>query len=123
MLRILERHGSAAITQYGGAGKTQLMVSFAECARQQRLVPGGIFWVIADGNKEKVLSSFVKFVQSLGQLALPEEDKSCTRAVVCSLRRALGKVEGRWVLCVDNADRADSAEILGEVAKLAGPTG
>ncbi len=49
---ILERHGSAGITQYGGAGKTQLMVSFAECAREQKLVPGGVFWVCADGNEE-----------------------------------------------------------------------
>ncbi len=37
------------------------MVSFAECAREQGLVPGGIFWVVADGNKEKVLSSLVEF--------------------------------------------------------------
>ncbi len=43
LLRMFERHGSAAITQYGGAGKTQLMVSFAECAREQGLLPGGIF--------------------------------------------------------------------------------
>ncbi len=35
LLCILERHGSAAITQYGGAGKTQLMVSFDKCAREQ----------------------------------------------------------------------------------------
>ncbi len=41
-----------------GVGKTQLMVSFAECAREQGLLPGGIFWVIADGDKEEVLSSF-----------------------------------------------------------------
>ncbi len=80
-----------------GAGKTQLMVSFVEFARERGLVPGGIFWLTADGNKEKVLSSFVKFVQSLGQFALPKEDKSCTRAVVCSLRRALEKVEGTVV--------------------------
>ncbi len=31
------------------------------------------------------------------------------------------KVEGRWLLCVDNADGADTAEILGDVAKLAKP--
>ncbi len=121
LLRILERYGSAAITQYGGAGKTQLMVSFAEYAHDQGLVSGGIFWVIADGSKEKVLSSFVDFVQRLGQFALPERDKSCTRAVVSSLRRAFAEVEGRWLLCVDNADCAETAEILGDVAKLAEP--
>ncbi len=121
LLRVLERHGSAAITQYGGAGKTQLMVSFAESAHEHGLVPGGIFWITADGNKEKVFSSFVDFVQSLEQCGLPERDKRDTRAVVCSLGRALGKVEGRWLLCVDNADCGDSAEILGDVAKLVGP--
>ncbi len=43
LLGILERHGSAAISQYGGAGKTQLMVYFAECARGKGLLPGGVF--------------------------------------------------------------------------------
>ncbi len=79
--------------------------------------------MVADGNKEKVLSSFVEFAQSLGQFALPEEDRSCTRGVVCSLRRALGEVAGRWLLCVDNADSADTGEILGEIAELAGSNG
>ncbi len=94
-----------------GAGKTQLMVSFVECAREQGLVPGGIFWVTAYGNKEEVLSSFVGLVQSLLQCSLPEQDKRCTRAVVCSLGRALEKVEGRWLLCVDSADNAHTAAI------------
>ncbi len=71
--------------------------------------------------QRKVLSSFVDFVQSVGQCALPEREKSSTRAVACALRRELRKVEGRWLLCVDNADSAESAEILGEVAKLAEP--
>ncbi len=75
------------------------------------------------GTRKRFCRRFVKFVQSLGQFAIPEEDKSYTRAVVCSLGRALEKVEGRWLLCVDNADSADAAEILGEVAKLAGPNG
>ncbi len=105
----------------GGAGKTQLMVSFAECVRKQGKVPGGIFWVTADGNKEKVLSSLIEFVESLGRFSLPEREKSSTRAVVDSLRRALGKGEGRWLLCVDNADSAGTAEILGEVAMVAEP--
>ncbi len=39
------------------------------------------------------------------------------------VEESTGKVEGRWLLCVDNADSADSAELLGEVAKLVGPTG
>ncbi len=123
LLRILERHGALLLVSMGGAGKTQLMVSFAECAREHGLVPGGIFCVVADRNKEKVLSSFVQFVQSLVQFALPMEDKSCTRGVVCSLRRALGKVAGPWLLCVDNADSADTGDILGEIAELAGSNG
>ncbi len=102
----------------GGAGKTQLMVSFANCARKQGLVPGGVFWVTADGNKEKVLSSFVEIAESLGRFALPVREKSSTRAVVDLLRRALGKVEGRWLLCVDNADSADSAEVLEKLQRL-----
>ncbi len=79
------------------------------------------FWVYADGNEEKVLRSFVDFVQRLGQRALPEGDKSCPRAVVHSLGKALEKVQGRWLLCVDNADCEDTSDILGEVAELAGP--
>ena len=40
LLDILERHGSAGISQHGGAGKTELMEYFAEYARGQRLVFG-----------------------------------------------------------------------------------
>ncbi len=49
---------------------------FAEGAREQGLLPGGIFWVIAYGDKETVLSSFLEFVQSLCHCAVPEEEKS-----------------------------------------------
>ncbi len=111
--------GSGGISQHGGAGEdTTDGVFLQNVAREQGLVPGWCFWVTADGNKEKVLSSFVEFLESLGRFVLPEREKSCTRAVVRSLRRTLGKVEGRWLLCVDNADSADTAEVLGEVAKL-----
>ncbi len=36
-------------------------------------------------------------------------------------RESVGKVEGRLLLFVDSADSADTAEILGDVAKLAEP--
>ncbi len=99
------------------------MVSVAEFAREQGLVPGGVFWITADGNKEKVLSSFADFMQSVEKCALPEQDKRCTRAVVCRLGQALGRREGRWLLCVDNADSGDAVEIVGEVAKVTGRNG
>ncbi len=122
LLRILERHGSAAISQYGEAGKTQLMMSFAVCTRDQGLVSVGIFFLsLRKAARETFLSSFVVFVQTLVQFALPERERRCTRAVVCSLGQELQKSEVRWLLCVDSSDSADTAEILGDVAKLAEP--
>ncbi len=67
------------------------------------------------------MSSFVELVQSLEQSPLSDGEKRSTRTVVSSLGRALKKVEGRWLLCVDNADSADTAEILGDVAEITGP--
>ncbi len=75
LLRVLERCGSAAITQYGGAGKTQLMVSFAESAREHGLVPGGIFWVTAHGNKEKFCLRFLSSCKVLGSVRYLRETK------------------------------------------------
>lgn len=39
----VEAASSAAITQFGGVGKTQLMISFAE--QSEIDCPGGVFWI------------------------------------------------------------------------------
>ncbi len=58
-----------------GQGRHNLWCFFADYAREQGLLHGGVFWVTADGNKQKVLSSFVEFAESLEQYGLPEARK------------------------------------------------
>ncbi len=57
----MERRESGGVTLHDGVGTTQLIVCFTECVRKQGLVPGGFLWVTADGDNEKVLSSFVEW--------------------------------------------------------------
>ena len=40
---ILRVRGSAVITQYGGAGKSELMIAFAARAKLENKVPGGVY--------------------------------------------------------------------------------
>ncbi len=42
---MLRQWGSAVITQYGGTGKTELMIALADQAEREEAVPGGVFWV------------------------------------------------------------------------------
>ncbi len=46
---------------------------FTECTRDQRMLPCGTFYVMADGDKEKLQSSFTEFMQNIGHCALPEQ--------------------------------------------------
>ena len=118
---ILEKWGSAVVTQYGGVGKTALMTAFADRAEKQELVPGGVFWVTADGGESDVVVSLVGLVEKLTRRRMGEEERRNPNLVIAELRQALLQRPGRWLLCLDNADNIKVSGILNEVCEIAVP--
>lgn len=62
---IVREYGSSVISQFGGAGKTQPLVAFAEKLEADGFVPGGSFWVVADGKGAQIAQSLSSFVEQL----------------------------------------------------------
>ena len=120
---ILEKWGSAVVTQYGGAGKTELMIAFADRAERDGEVPGGVFWVTVDGGEKDVIGSLAGLAEKLTQRKMSEDERRNGTLVVASLEQGLGKRQGRWLLGLDNADDSKVRGILNEVCGLAGPSG
>ncbi len=119
---ILENWGSAAITQYGGAGKTELMVAFAEQAEQDEQVPGGVFWVTVDGDVRDVIGSLAGLAEKLTGRKMREDERQNANLVMASLKQELSEREGRWLLCLENADDSKVSGILDQVCGMVGPS-
>ncbi len=117
---ILEKHGSAVITQYGGMGKTELMIALADRAERDGVVPGGVFWVTVDGGERNVIGSLAKLAEKLNSRKMDEEERRNPNLVVAALKQGLDRRKGRWLLCLDNADDSKVSGILNEVCGLAG---
>ncbi len=119
---ILEKWGSAAITQYGGLGKTELMIAFADRAERDGQVPGGVFWVTVDGGERDVIGSLAGLAEKLTRRKMSEEERRNGNLVIASLKQGLGERQGRWLLCLDNADNKKLSGILNEVCGIAEPS-
>ncbi len=117
---ILEKRGSAVITQYGGVGKTELMIAFADGAEQQELVPGGVFWMTVDGDVRDVLGALAGLVEKITRRKMSEEEHQNPNLVIAALKQALGQRQGRWLLCLDNADNSEVNGVLNGVCTIAG---
>ncbi len=120
---ILEKWGSAVVTQYGGAGKTEMMIAFADRAERDGKVPGGAFRVTVDGGEKDVIGSLAGLAEKLTQRKMSEDERRNGTLVVASLEQGLGERKGRWLLGLDNADDSEVRGILNEVCGLAGPSG
>lgn len=70
-----QTYGSVVITGYGGLGKSQLMAAFAERSDADGDVPGGVFWVVADGNTCQVVEALAIFVERLKSVRIPENER------------------------------------------------
>ncbi len=116
---ILEKRGSAVIAQYGGVGKTELMIAFADRAERDEMVPGGVFWVTVDGGDKNVIESLSRLAEKLTRRKMDEEERRNRNLVVAALKQGLGEREGRWLLCLDNADDSTVSGILNEVCGIA----
>ncbi len=119
---ILEKHGSAVITQYGGIGKTELMIAFADRAERDKQVPGGVFWVTVDGGVKDVLDSLAGLAEKLTRRRMSEDERRNANLVILSLKQGLSEKQGRWLLCLDNADDSEVSGILNEVCGIAKPS-
>ncbi len=117
---ILERWGSAVITQYGGLGKTELMIALADRAEREGAVPGGLFWVTVNGGESDVISSFARIAEKLTRRKLDEEERRNLNSVVKLLKERLCEREGRWLLCLDNADDSRVSGVLNEICTKTG---
>ncbi len=116
---IVMNRGSAVITQYGGAGKTELMAMFADLAVRDKLVPGGVWWVTVDGDERDVVGSLAGLAEKLTRREIGEEERRNPNLVIAGLKQGLGERRGRWLLCLDNADDSKVNGILDEVCGIA----
>ena len=116
--KILSQHGSAAITQHGGAGKTELMIAFAERAKRKKLVPGGVFWLVVDAKEAEVIEGLARLHDNLTGKVIGKEERRDPNTVVEGLKRALAKRKGRWLLCLDNADSRNINGLLSAVCGI-----
>ncbi len=118
---ILQKRGSAVITQYGGVGKTELMTAFADLAERDEQVPGGVFWVTVDGDVKDVIGSLAGLAENLTKRKMSDDERRNVNLVIAALEQGLGERQGRWLLCLDNADNGEVRGILNEVCGIAGP--
>ena len=80
---VLEARGSAAITGFGGLGKTEMMAAFVDRAETNGDAPGGIFWIATDGgDAPTVIESLAKYTEKLVGRKLQQEDRCKTNIVV-----------------------------------------
>ncbi len=119
---MLEKQGSAVVTQYGGVGKTELMVAFADQAEQDQHEPGGVFWLTVDGNLRDVIGSLARLAEKLTRRKMSEEERRNANLVIAELKQGLDERQGRWLLCLDNADDSRVSGILNEVCGIAVPS-
>ncbi len=117
---ILEKCGSAIITQYGGVGKTALMTAFAERAERNEQVPGGVFWVTVEGDVKDAISSLAGLAEKLTQRKMSVEERRHANLVLATLKQGLDERPGRWLLCLDNVDDIKVRGLLGEMWGIAG---
>lgn len=114
----LDKYNSAAIMQYGGIGKTQLMTAFAEKAEKKSWISGGSYWTQAHGDKNKLLSALVRFASSLTGIRLVGEEKRDFDLVISMLKRKLRSSKEKWFLCIDNADDPTTNSVIGSLCTL-----
>ncbi len=116
---ILDKWGSAVITQYGGVGKTELMIALANRAEREEAVPGGVFWVTVDGSERDLIASLANLTEKLKRRKMSEEERQNGNLVLTMLKQGLNERAGRWLLCLDNADDSRVSGILNEVCGIA----
>lgn len=111
LMRAVKERGSKAITGLGGVGKTQLMATFVERAELDGNVPGGVFWLSADGEAADVLESLAIIAEKILGRKMRHEDRVSREVVVDTVRKGMNKRNGRWLLCVDNVDYAGNPDV------------
>lgn len=81
----------------GGVGKTQLALLFCDTAKKGDDVPGGVFWVVADGAAEQVVSALGNLAGFLLVGKVTADERNQESQVVSVLQVELGKRKGSWL--------------------------
>ncbi len=118
LTEMLGKRGSALIIQYGGVGKTELMIAFADRVERDEQVLGEVFWVKIDGDEKDVLGSLARVAEKLTGEKMSDEERWNANLVIAALKQGLNEREGRWLLCLDNADDRNVSGILNDVCGL-----
>ncbi len=92
---ILLKRGSAVITQYGGVGKTELIIALADRAERNNREPRDVFWVTVDGGKKDVIESLAVLAEKLIQRKMDEDERRNPNLVVAALKQGLDIRKGR----------------------------
>lgn len=100
----VEEHGSVAITGFGGLGKPEVMTMFALQAEKEGSVPGGVYWLTADGDGPQIIESLAAIAEKLQGSKIGYDDRKSAEIVVQHLRKALSRTSGRWLFCMDNVE-------------------
>lgn len=94
------------------------MVKVANHCESLGTVPGGVFWITADGNAKEIVRSLIRFSEKLTGSEIQADDKKKVELVFAILAKALSDVEGRWLLCLDNVDNANEPEVSGILSRI-----
>lgn len=122
--KLLLEHGSAAIADIGGIGKTEVMAAFADSVEREGAVNGGVYWVTANGEVEEFIHALSCLVQGELEVQIPGGKRDDPKLVVAALKRGLSAKKCRWLLCLDSVDNAGESrvvEVLSSVCSIANP--
>eukprot|EP01103_Thecamoeba_quadrilineata_P000239 TRINITY_DN10196_c0_g1_i1.p1 TRINITY_DN10196_c0_g1~~TRINITY_DN10196_c0_g1_i1.p1 ORF type:complete len:574 (+),score=113.05 TRINITY_DN10196_c0_g1_i1:248-1969(+) len=119
--RALSRRKRAAIVQFGGAGKTELVCQYAY--RNRYRYPSGVYWLQADSRSEYE-NSLVKIGERLHCISnrdaleySSDEDsyqgsRSFDRRIAQVVFRELKQQSSPWLLCIDNCDDSELLDLI-----------
>ncbi len=77
---------------------------------------------VLDCGESDVIGSLAGLAEKLTRRKMDEEELRNPNLVVAVLKQGLEKREGRWLLCLDNADNSKLSGILNEVCGIVDET-
>lgn len=99
------------------------MANGAECDKKGPIV---IHCVVADGDASEVIESLDSFAEHLNGSRMLTKERDDPRIVTAAFGNALSRIERRWLLCLNNVDKAvdpDVNALLNSVASMTGSHG
>ncbi len=77
---------------------------------------------MVDGDVRDAVSSLAGLAEKLTRRKIGKEERRNTNLVIALLKQGLSERQGRWLLCLENADDSKVGGILNEVYGTVGPS-